>query len=137
MTQLKWRYFIGWLPLVLIAIVNGALRQLLFQQSLGELHAHQLSTATGIALFAAYIWWVIERWNPASIAETVTIGALWVLLTIVFEFGMGRFILNREWSVLLHDYNILDGRVWVLVPIWVGVAPTLFFILRRNRFGAR
>jgi hypothetical protein len=137
MTQLKWKYFVGWLPLVLIAIVNGTLRQLLFQQSLGELHAHQLSTATGIALFAVYIWWVIRRWNPASITETVTIGALWVLLTIGFEFGMGHFILNRDWSVLLHDYNIFEGRVWVLVLIWVGIAPTLVFMLRRNRSGAR
>jgi hypothetical protein len=137
MTQLKWRYVTGWLPLVLIAIVNGTLRQLLFQQSLGEHHAHQLSTAIGIVLFAVYIWWVIRRWNPASLAETITIGVLWVLLTIVFEFGMGRFILNRDWSVLLHDYNILEGRVWVLVLIWVGVAPTIFFTLHRNPPGAR
>ncbi len=124
---MKWKYVVGWVPLVFIAIANGTFRQIAFQQTLGELYAHQLSTAIGILLFGFYIFWYIRITKPQSMSETVRIGILWMLLTIAFEFGLGRLILNRDWSTLLHDYNLVDGRVWVLVLIWVAVAPTMFF----------
>ena len=50
---MKWKYFIGWLSLLVIAFINGAFRQIVFQNSLGDLRAHQLSTAIGISLFAS------------------------------------------------------------------------------------
>jgi hypothetical protein len=124
---MKWKYVVGWFPLVLIAIANGTFRQIVFQQTLGELHAHQLSTAIGILLFGVYIFWYVLRTKPQSMGETVRIGILWALLTIAFEFGLGRLVLGRDWSTLLHDYNLLEGRVWVLVLIWVAVAPSICF----------
>ena len=126
--MIKWKYVIGWFPLVLIAIVNGTFRQIAFQQALGELHAHQLSTAIGIVLFGVYIYWYVRRSKLQSMSEAVQIGILWMLLTIAFEFGLGRIVLGRDWSVLLHDYNLIEGRVWVIVLIWVAVAPSIFFI---------
>lgn len=38
---------------------------------------------------------------------------------------MGRFLLHREWSMLLADYNLFAGRLWPLVLVWVTIAPTL------------
>jgi len=124
---MKLKYVLGWLPLVVIAIANGTLRQFAFQQSLGELHAHQLSTATGIVLFGFYIFWIIKRWKLKTISETIRIGLLWMVLTIAFEFMLGRLILGREWQVLFHDYNITEGRVWILILIWVAIAPSIFY----------
>ncbi len=129
---MKWKYVIGWLPLVVIAIANGTFRQIVFQQSLGELHAHQLSTAIGIILFGVYIYWVIRRWKPETMSETIRIGLLWMILTITFEFALGRLVLSRDWSLLLHDYNLCEGRVWILVLIWVALAPSLFFKLNKK-----
>jgi len=31
---------------------------------------------------------------------------------------------------LLHDYNLLQGRIWLLVPIWIAVAPYFLFRMR-------
>jgi hypothetical protein len=31
-----------------------------------------------------------------------------------------------------HDYNIVAGRVWVLVLIWVVIAPYVFLQLQRQ-----
>ena len=130
--MMKWKYLAGWLPLVIIAFANGTFRQIAFQQALSELQAHQLSTAIGIVLFGLYIYWYIRRLKPQSYAETVRIGILWMLLTIVFEFCLGRLVLGRDWSVLLHDYNLIEGRVWVLVLIWVAIAPSIFFRISRK-----
>jgi len=117
--------------MVIIAILNGTLRQIAFQKTLGELHAHQLSTATGLILFGFYIYWYIRRIKPQSYAETVRIGILWLVLTIAFEFSLGR-VLGRDWSVLLHDYNLLEGRIWILIPLWVATAPSIFFRMSRK-----
>lgn len=124
---MKWKYFIGWLPLVVIAFANGTIRQIGFQKALGDLHAHQLSTAIGIILFGIYIYWRIRKWNLSSQGEAVKIGLLWMFLTVAFEFALGRLVLNRDWNVLLNDYNLFKGRVWVLVLLWVAIAPVLFY----------
>ena len=110
--------------MVAIAIANGALRQAVFLAPLGDQRAHQLSTVTLLAVFAVYVRWLMLRWRPTSRRETVTIGIAWVVLTVLFEFGLGR-ALGREWAVLLADYNVFAGRLWLLVPIWILVAPTL------------
>jgi hypothetical protein len=121
---MQWKYLWGWLPMVAIAVANGTLRQLAFQAPLGELRAHQLSTATGVVLFGFYISWLMRRWRPASRRETITIGLAWLVLTIGFEFGMG-LAAGRSWAVMLHDYNLREGRVWVVVLAWVALAPTV------------
>jgi hypothetical protein len=41
------RYVIAWFPMLIIAVVNGALRQVTFAKTMPELRAHQLSTLIG------------------------------------------------------------------------------------------
>ncbi len=48
------RYMIAWVPMPVIAIANGALRESTFGKTMTELHAHQLSAligSVGIGLF--------------------------------------------------------------------------------------
>lgn len=129
---MKWKYVTGWLPLVAIAFVNGTIRQIGFQKALGDLHAHQLSTALGITLFGIYIYWLIRRWKLESQSEAIKIGLIWMVMTIAFEFALGRLILGREWALLLNDYNLFEGRVWVLVLLWVAIAPVLFYRITKK-----
>lgn len=43
-------------------------------------------------------------------------------LTLGFEFGAGRYA-GKPWSVILADYDVMRGRLWVLVPIITFLAP--------------
>ena len=122
-----WRYVLAWFPMVAIAIANGALRESWYGQHLSELTAHQLSTLTAIVLFGAYIWFVVRFWPPTSKAQAIAVGLLWLVMTIAFEFLFGHFVAGHTWERLLHDYNLLAGRVWPLVLVWVAVAPYLYF----------
>jgi hypothetical protein len=45
----------------LIGIANGTLRELAYKDRVGELKAHQLSTASAIALFAGYFELLARR----------------------------------------------------------------------------
>jgi hypothetical protein len=38
--------------------------------------------------------------------------------------------MGHPWKRLFHDYNLLRGRLWVLILIWTGVAPYVFFRLQ-------
>jgi hypothetical protein len=55
----------------------------------------------------------------------VSVGGLWLALTLTFEFGLGHFIAHKPWHELLADYNIVAGRVWILVLVTTLGAPLL------------
>jgi hypothetical protein len=126
-----WKYILAWVPMVLIAIANAFLRENVFAKRLSELQAHQVSTATGVLLFGIYIWVITRIWRPGSPGQAFIIGLIWLGLTVAFEFLFGRYVVGHPWSRLFHDYNLLAGRVWVMVLIWVTLAPYVFYRLQK------
>lgn len=120
-------YILAWFPMVVIAIINGGIREKVYRQHVGELRAHQISSLTGVILFGIYIYGVIRIWTPDSSMQAIEIGLYWFLMTIVFEFGFGHFVMHHSWPKLFADYNLRRGRVWILVLLWVLFAPALFY----------
>lgn len=124
------RYIIAWIGLAIIGIINGVIREVGYGKFLGELLAHQVSSVTGIVLFGLFTWWLSLRWRMQSSGQAFTIGIIWLALTIAFEFLFGHYVMKHPWSRLLHDYNILEGRVWLLVLVWITIAPYVIYRLR-------
>jgi hypothetical protein len=91
------------------------------------LRAHQVSTLTGGIAFATYIWGLSRVWPLESAVQALGIGLMWVAMTVAFEFLFGRYAARRPWSALLADYNLLAGRVWVLLLVWLAIAPYVFW----------
>jgi hypothetical protein len=127
-----WKYLVAWVPMVAIAVANGAVREAWYGKRVSELRAHQISTVSGVLLLGAYIWVVIGLWPPASFNEAIAVGLIWLALTVGFEFLFGHYVARHSWSRLLRDYNLLAGRVWLLVLIWVAIAPYVFLRLQRQ-----
>lgn len=125
------RYLAAWFPMILIAVANGALREAWLVPRLDDHAARQVSTLLLIALFAVYIGYVTRRWPIASSVEALAIGAVWLALTLVFEFALGRFVSGLSWQQMMAEYDLAAGRLWALVPLWVAVAPYFFFRLWR------
>lgn len=121
-------YLLAWFPMLLLAVANGILREVVIKKYTGDFAAHQLSTVTLLLLFAVYIGFVVAKFSPSSALQAVFVGVLWVALTLLFEFGFGRYRGN-SWTTLLAEYNLLEGRLWALVPLWVLIAPYLFYQL--------
>lgn len=124
------KYFLFWLPMIAIAFLNATLRQLVLVKYMSELRAHQLSTVTLILLCTIYTA-VVFRFLPVqNVKQSLLIGLVWVALTILFEFSLGRFT-RRSWTELLHDYNLLAGRIWLIFLLTLFLLPCLFFIIRK------
>ncbi len=119
-------YFLCWFPMLLIAIANGSARDLWYKQYLGELRAHQLSTVSFLIVLAIYIAFIIKKFPPPSGLWAMGIGLFWVMLTLLFEFGFG-LLRGNSFNDLLGDYNIFKGRLWILIPAWLLLAPYLFY----------
>ena len=116
---------LGWLGLAVIGVVNGGLRQGLYSPWLTERFAHQQSTVTFLAVSAGYVWWLQRHWPLPSSRTATRIGAAWVVLTLLFELGLGHYLVHESWSALLADYDLAEGRIWILAPLWVSLAPTV------------
>ncbi len=125
------KYFLAWFPMIVLAVINGTARDLWYKKIVGELTGHQISTVSLIILFWFYIRFIINRFPPVSSSQAIFIGLLWLALTLAFEFGFG-LMRGNSLSHLLEDYNILKGRLWVLILVWITVAPYLFFRLNNS-----
>lgn len=123
-------YICAWVGMVVLAIVNGIMRNNTYSHSMSEIAAHQLSTILLILLFGIYIYILTGLFRIHSAAEAFTIGGVWLIMTIIFEFVFGHSMVGHSWSRLLQDYNVLNGRVWILVLVWTFVAPYVFYRLR-------
>ena len=122
--------FLLWLPMIVIAIINGTLRQLFFTKSMNELRAHQLSTITLILFCSIYIYFVFPILDVRSIKQALFIGFIWTVLTISFEFSLGR-LNNKSWSLLLQDYNVGKGHIWPIFLTSLFLMPCLFYLLKK------
>lgn len=126
---MKLRYLYAWLVLLLVAVINGGLRDFTYGRHVSELLAHQISCVIGIALFAVVISQYVRRWSPASAREAWFIGAFWMVLTVAFEFLFFHYVAGHSWEALLANYDLASGRLWPLILLWVLVAPYSFYRL--------
>jgi hypothetical protein len=131
------RALVIWSAIVPIAIVNGAIRDVWFAPEVGAAAAHIISTFTLcgaiIAVTSLTIWWV----RPLDARGVLRIGAMWLVLTVAFEFLAGHFVFGTPWRDLLGDYNLARGRTWILVPVTMAAAPWLAVRLRHALGDAR
>ncbi|WP_250432483.1 hypothetical protein [Hanstruepera flava] len=122
-----WKYVLAWFPMVIVAIANGLFREKILTNYFKELQAHQVSTLSFILLMGVYVWGLFKLLQPISLTQTIYIGVLWLILTIVFEFLFGHFVAGHSWDRLLQDYNIFKGRLWLLALIWVTICPYIIY----------
>lgn len=114
----------AWLPIPLMAVVNGGLRDLVYAKLMSQTLAHSLSV---FPLIAAILIWsrLLARWWPlAGRRAGLRVGLVWLLLTLLFEFGLGA-ARGVELSALFEQYDITRGHLWPLVPLTMGVSPEL------------
>jgi hypothetical protein len=127
-----WKYTLAWIPMILIAIANGTIRQFGYGPFVSELAAHQISCATAILLFCFYTFFLSGRWPLTKASEAWFVGTIWLFLTIAFEFLFGHYAGGHSWIRLLQDYNICAGRLWSLVLTALFFMPYTVFCIRNR-----
>jgi hypothetical protein len=95
-----WRALAVWLVILVLANLNGAVRELWIIPQIGELSGRALSTLILCGLVFFLTW-----------------------RTLAFEFLVGHYVFGTAWATLLEDYDVTRGRIWPLVLVFVVVSP--------------
>lgn len=114
-----------WVAILFLAMLNGALREKILIPSIGPTGALVtsgiiLSGCIFLVAFLAAPWY--GKLTPST---WLFIGLWWLALTLVFEFGFGRFVQNKEWPELFEMYTFKGGNIWPLVLVATLVSPWL------------
>jgi hypothetical protein len=71
------------------------------------------------------------RWiNALNAKSLLQVGALWVVMTIAFEFTFGHYIFNRSWADLVSDYDLARGGFLAIGMLVVMFSPVIAAKLR-------
>ena len=119
------RAFAVWCGLLVLALINGAVRELWIRSKLGAWGSHFVSSITLSAAILAVAWATIDWVYVADVADAFVAGGFWLVLTLAFEFLAGHYFFRKSWGELLADYNLLRGRLWLLVLLTTALAPFL------------
>lgn len=123
------RGFFVWLGFLAVAILAGAGRELYLTPRLGDTLARAVGSVFLCVAFLALMSLFLRRFNVSGLSTLLGLGAFWAGLTLAFEFGFG-FWRGLTLETMLADYNLLQGRLWLLVPMTLFFGPPLLGRLR-------
>ena len=118
-----------WAGIAVLAILNGALRDVVLIPKLGTAVGLVLSGVLLSALIFVVAYLSIPWLGARRPAELVGIGLGWLALTLVFEFSFGLWQ-GKSWQVLLEAYTFKGGNIWPAALVVTALAPYLAAKLR-------
>jgi len=127
------RSLMVWFILIGAEIVHGILRAILLVPLVGEFRSNQIGVFSGsaIILLIAYltIRWIGAKRNSALL----TVGFIWLMLTVAFEVLFGRFVVGLTWERLAAGYNIIEGGLMPFGLLLLLFSPMIAANLQRKR----
>ena len=118
-----------WLGILVFAVLNGTLREAVLVPAFGKFAGMLgsgiiLSSCIFLAAFFAAPWF-----GRRSAAQFWLIGASWLVLTLLFEIGIG-LAQQRDPSELFQAYTFENGNIWPVVLAAALASPWLAGRLR-------
>lgn len=123
--------FLFWLPMIVIAFANAMLREFVIIKHYTEFRAQQLSTVTLLLFCSIYIGLIYPYLDIKTTKQAFIIGSFWVIMTVAFEFILGR-LTNKSWEYLFQNYYLFTGRLWLLFLLCLLVLPYIFYSIRNR-----
>ena len=133
MPTLLLRAFAVWLVIIAVETIHGILRTMLLVPLVGDLPARQIGVPIGSLLILAVACFCV-RWIAATTRlQLLVVGLLWVVLTVLFEIGLGRLALDLPWDRITEDYDLTRGGFLGLGLLFMAVSPLLAAKIRGRR----
>ncbi len=99
----------------------------------GEFRSNQIGVFTGSAIILVIASLTI-RWIGANRpSELLTVGIVWLTLTVAFEILFGRFVMGLSWERIAADYNVSQGGLMPLGLLVLLFSPTIVSKVRWKR----
>lgn len=127
---MQWsQVFLVWFLIIIAETLHGILRTLYITPLIGDHAARQIGMLIGSILIFLIAWFTIRWIGAYTRKDQLSIGTVWVILTILFEFLLG-IMLNYPISRILSDYDITQGGFMGLGIIFMFFVPMLASTLK-------
>lgn len=111
-----------WLAILVLAVLNGALRDIVLVHALGPTISRFLSGIMLCAIILAVAALVAPWFRMLPLRSFWFMGTLWLVLTLVFEIAVG-YNQHQSWQRLLEAYTLQGGNLWPFVLLTTFIAP--------------
>ena len=127
------RGFLIWLVIVFVESVHGMLRQIFLAPLVGDFPARRIAFFIGMGLIFLITYVFIHWIRAVNSKRLFAVGLIWAVLTLLFEFGLGYFVLGYSSERMLEDYDVSRGGLMGFGLLFMVFAPFLAAKLRDLR----
>ena len=113
-----------WLALIPLAFLNGGLREIVINPLVGAGYGQPISCFSLCLLLFVLCWFFIPKIGRGTTKTYLIIGLLWIVMTVLFETCL-ELLAGNTFAGVLKTYDITTGNLWLLVVLFVGIAPWL------------
>ncbi|EIF51619.1 MULTISPECIES: hypothetical protein [Sulfurovum] len=120
-----------WLIIAFMAIINGIFRENVLVGMIGPNMAVPVSgiTLSMIVLIVTYVSFPLFGKHHAL--TYFVIGLQWVLMTLLFEFIFGYYVMGKSWSDISEVFHIMRGNLFIIVLAVSLISPLLMAKVKR------
>ena len=119
------RAFLVWLVIMFAESIHGTLRTLFLAPAVGDFRARQVSFFTGMLLIFGITYFFIKKIRAETVKSLLIAGLLWMILTGLFEFGLGFFVFNYSRERMFEDYDVRRGGLMSFGLLFMLFAPLI------------
>lgn len=112
-----------WVSFLIVSMLNGMGREQVLSPIIGESIALPLSGLTLSAFIFIITYSTIHFFGRLPTNAYVSIGLLWLGITLAFEFSFANITQDRNWRDIIPMLNPLSGNLLLLVLAVTAVAP--------------
>jgi hypothetical protein len=127
------RAFLVWLVIIAAETIHGILRGVLLVPIVGDLPARQIGVLIGSLLIFGVAYLFIRWMAAGTTLQLLAVGLMWVVLTVLFEIGLGRLVLGLPWERITEDYDVTRGGFLGPGLLFMAAAPRLAAWLRGRK----
>lgn len=114
--------FIIWLLIAFFAVLNGFFREFVLNKIFNNKVSLVLSGFSLSAIVFLTVYIVMPWLEPKSFSGLLFIGTIWVLTTLLFEYGLG-YLQKKNLSEINQVFDISSGNLFSLVLLVTLFSP--------------
>lgn len=105
---------------------NGVFRELGLRRWLDTQTADLVSVGIGAVIILLLTFFFFRPLAGSHTRTLLFVGVVLVVLTVIFEFTIGRLVDRKSWSELLGNYAIWRGRLWPILLLLIALTPFIW-----------
>lgn len=120
-----------WFIIALLAIINGIFREAILVGMIGPNMAMPISGITLSLIILIITYLSFPLFGKHHALTYFFIGIQWVVMTLLFEFIFGHYVMGKSWPDILEVFHIVRGNFFIIVLAVSLFSPLLMAKVKR------